>query len=270
MKKALFLALLAAALPVAAESEVPQQVNVKELTKQAGVIDNVVVPLPSEIFAVLDKLGRPNWQDVMRPLGKNVTPPGGQEHTALMLGNVIAEGFVAVEAENTEEVKNIGRNVLTLSAAIGVRKTVAARSNAILDAANKKQWPQVRRELDGALRDVKAAMGELQSEELSHLVSLGGWLRGTEALTQVVQKNYTRDGAELLHQPILAEHFDKQLAGLKPRMQKDIVLKVREGLLKIRPLMGSGENVEISEKSVKEIGAIAADLVKQINQKGNQ
>jgi hypothetical protein len=39
---------------------------------------------------------------------------------------------------------------------------------------------------------------ELGDEQLAQLVSLGGWLRGTEALTQVVMKNYSRDGAELL------------------------------------------------------------------------
>ena len=35
-------------------------------------MDQVVVPVPSEVFAVLDKLGKPSWPEVLRPQ-KNMT-----------------------------------------------------------------------------------------------------------------------------------------------------------------------------------------------------
>ena len=135
-----------------------------------------------------------------------------------MLGAVIAEGFIAVEAEDAnageadrqkraESGQGAGRRA-------GGRR---ARAQAITDAADKKDWTGVRKELDGALDDVKKAMSKLNSEALSQLVSLGGWIRGTEALTAVVGKAYTKDGAELLHQPVLLDYFEKRLAGLKPK-----------------------------------------------------
>ena len=46
-------------------------------------------------------------------------------------------------------------------------------------------------------------MNEVHDEKLSQLVSLGGWLRGTEVLTAVVDRRFSEDGAELLHQPDL-------------------------------------------------------------------
>jgi hypothetical protein len=51
--------------------------------------------------------------------------------------------------------------------------------------------PGVRKEWDGVLPDVQQGMNELQSEQLAQLVSLGGWLRGTEALTALVLQNYS-------------------------------------------------------------------------------
>ena len=57
-------------------------------------------------------------------------------------------------------------------------------------------------------------MNEMQDEKLSHLVSLGGWLRGTEVLTAVVNKQFTPDGAELLNQPELLTYFQERLAGM--------------------------------------------------------
>ena len=266
MKKALCLALVAFAANVSAET--PARIDVSKLPQQSKMIDDVVVPVPSEIFGVLDKLGQPNWSAVQRPGTSKSKPTGDAAQDALLLGTVIAEGFIAVEAKDASEVKEIGKCVLTLSKAIGVQKAVMRRSNSIISYAGRKNWPAVRKELDGALSDVKGAMIELKSEQLSQLVSLGGWLRGTEALTEVVSRNYSADGAELLHQPLLLDTFEKQIGGMDPKIKENpVVAKVQKGLLEIRPLVGLNSGSDISEKTVKEIGAIAAGIVKTINSK---
>ena len=273
MKKALTFALAAAsfALPASSPAEPPQRIDVSKFPPAGKIIDEVVVPVPSEVFAVLDKLGgKPHWDDVLRPSKSLAKPPGEQAQTALLLGTVIAEGFIAVEAMNTGEVKEIGKNVLNLAKALGVGKEVTKKTNSILSLADKNDWAGVRKELDGTLSEVKAAMIKLDSEPLSQLVSLGGWLRGTEALTTVVSNSYTKDGAELLHQPVLLDYFEKRIASMKPKFKANpAVSKVQKGLIDIRPLMGLTDGTEISEKTVKEIKAIAEDLVKTIGEKVN-
>ena len=250
------------------ESKPPQRIEIGQLPQQSKLIDDVVVPVPSEIFGVLDKLGKPPWTKVLRTGMTSVKPIGDQAQIALQLGVVIAEGFIAVEAEDTTEVKNIGNAVLTLSRALSVEKQVKERAKAITDSAEKKDWATVRRELDKTLNSVRDAMGALKSEQLSQLVSLGGWLRGTEALTQVVADNFTKDGAELLHQPVLLDYFERRLAGMKPKVKANaVVTRVQKGILEIRPLVGIEDGTLISEKTVKDIGKIAEDLVKTINSK---
>ena len=266
MKKVFSLAL--AALSLSALADPPDHIDVSLLPAHAKMIDDVVVPVPSEIFGVLDKLGQPNWSVVQHPMTGVAQPLGEQPQIALQLGAVIAEGFIAVEAQDANEVKQIGKSVLNLAKALGVRREVESRANAITTAADRKNWTDVRNELDGALGDVKKAMGRLDSDSLSQLVSLGGWLRGTEALTAVVGKTYSKDGAELLHQPVLLDYFEKRLAGLKPRYKANpVIIKVNKGVLDIRPLVGLGSDSDISEKSIKEINAIAADLLNTINSK---
>src|ERR1700758_2669048 len=126
----------------------------------ATQLDDIVVPLPSEVFNVLDKLGTPNWQEQLRdPIIKN---RGEREQIALLLGSVVAEGFVAVEAADKGRVQQIGRDVLELARAIGVESTVLSRTNSIITKADAGNWVAVRRELDGALTDVKNAMIELK------------------------------------------------------------------------------------------------------------
>lgn len=244
----------------------PAQIDVERLPSQAKVIDRVVVPVPNEIFAVLDKLGKPRWAGLIHRDVSKAKPAGEAPQIAMMLGVIIAEGLIAVEAEDAEEVKEIGRAILTFSNAIGVRKAVVRRANSVIEFADKKSWNRVRTELDGALTDVREAMIELNSEPLAQLVSLGGWLRGTDVLAQVVSMDFSARGAELLHQPGLVEHFEKQVDGMKSRLRSNrVVGKVRSGLSEIEPLIGGSE--KIPAKSVKEIAAIAGRLVTLIRSK---
>ncbi|MBV8351786.1 MAG: hypothetical protein JOZ21_05880 [Verrucomicrobia bacterium] len=250
-------ALFLVAIPGFAEAP-PSHID---LTKfPATQLDDVVVPLPSEVFNVLDKLGSPNWQGELRePTIKN---RGERTQIALLLGAVVAEGFVAVEAADKGRVQRIGRDVLELARAIGVESTVLSRTNSIITKADSGDWVAVRRELDGALTDVKNAMIELKDAQLAHLVSLGGWLRGTEVLTSVVQKSYSPDGADLLNQPDLLKYFQQRLAGMPLRMRNNqLVNKIQKGLDEISPLI----NQKITPGSVKRINEITGQMVKAID-----
>jgi hypothetical protein len=226
----------------------------------ATQLDDIVVPLPSEVFNVLDKLGTPNWQEQLRePVVKN---RGEREQIALLLGSVVAEGFVAVEAADKARVKQIGRDVLELARAIGVESTVLTRTNSIVTKADSGDWVSVRRELDGALTDVKNAMIQLKDAQLAHLVSLGGWLRGTEVLTAVVQKSYSLDGADLLNQPDLLRYFQERLADMPLRMRNNpLVNRIQKGLEEISPLI----NQKPTPGSVRRINEITGQMVKAIN-----
>lgn len=236
--------------------EPPQSIDLSKFP--AAAVDNVVVPVPSEIFNVLDKLGSPNWKGEMRDnLGQNT---GNRAQVALLLGTVIAEGFVAVEAEDSEKVKEIGQEVLTLADAINVRKAVISRSKSIIDKAEAKNWRSVREELDGALQDVRSAMQELGDDDLAQLVSIGGWIRGTDVLTSIVSKNYSADGAELLNQPELISYFGRRMDDIRnSRLKKEeLVAQARKLLRDIRPLISKGG---IPAANVQKINKMTSEMV---------
>jgi len=227
----------------------------------AASVDDVVVPVPSEVFVVLDKLGSPNWREELpENEGSNT---GNRAQVALLLGTVIADGFIAVQAEDPERVKEIGQKVLELADAINVRKAVLARSKSITEKADKKDWPAVRKEFDGALQDVRGAMEELGDGDLAQLVSVGGWVRGTEVLTSVVSKNYTSDGAELLNQPRLLEYFATRMDTLEnARLKKEpLVGQVRKLLRDLRPIIQRAEKDPPTADSVKRINRLTAETV---------
>jgi hypothetical protein len=250
-----------AAIPVSLRADAPpKKITLSDFP--AAAVQEVVVPVPSEIFIVLDKLGNPNWKAQLRN-GKAHTPED-RARTALLLGNVIAEGFVAVEAEDAERVKELGRQVLTLAEAINVRKSVIARSKSITDKADQRDWRGVRAEFDGALQDVRGAMDELNDQDLSQLVSLGGWLRGTEVLTSIVGNGFSKDGAELLHQPELVNYFDRCIGSMSLRLRRNpLVAEIREVLRKIGPMVNEGGD-QITPDKVKAIHELTKNVDQQI------
>lgn len=271
MKKALctaFAVLTTFAVAQAPTENTPPPATIDVTNLPGSVVQDVVIPVPTEIFRVLDRVGKPRWLEILRPT-KNVATPGDREQIALLLGTIIAEGFIAVEAEKEEEVKSIGKVVIQLADALNVGKSVRKRASAIIDAADKKDWKNVRQELDKAQRDVQTAMREMNDENYAQLVSLGGWLRGLEALATDVKNEYKKDNVDLLHQPALVDHFLRRIDGMPKKIKdKPLVKKMQKGLVDIKPLMGT-EGVAISEKTVEELRLIAEELNKAIHAKAN-
>ncbi len=243
--------------------------GVQEFDPQAFpgyVVDEVVVPVPSEVFSVLDKLGEPNWQQEIRDL--EVPSSSDRTQLSLLFGAVVAEGFVAVQAEDKQSVQDIGREVITLSKALGLSKSVLPHAQSILDAADRDDWPAIRKEFDLTQKTVRDTMEQMKDDDLSQCVSLGGWLRGTASVTSVVTKGFSADRAELLNQPMLVEHF---LAAIKtmPDRTRDhrAIHKIDKGLQNILTQMVSAVD-GFSKPAVREISIVCEDLLKEINTKG--
>src|SRR5213080_2861842 len=173
-------------------AQAPQHININQLST---TVEDVVVTLPNEVFGALNKLGPVNWKEYVR--AEKGTNFSERPRTALLVGNVIADGFIAVQAQDAPAVKDIGQRVLSLAKGIGVGASITPHAKAITEAADKRKWESVRQELDRTQSSVQGAMNELQDQKLSQLVSLGGWLRGTQILTAVVRKHFTQEGAEL-------------------------------------------------------------------------
>src|ERR1022692_4904316 len=100
-KISIYLLALATLTPLLVAQTSPDT-GVKQFPPQSRTIDDVLVPVPSEIFNTLDKFAHSNWRAVQRPELAQWRPHGDQAEIALLLGAVIAEGFIAVEAEDTD------------------------------------------------------------------------------------------------------------------------------------------------------------------------
>src|SRR5256885_16141713 len=77
--------------------------------------DSISIPTPGELFAALEKPGKTNWSGQYR--GPMSMTYRNRAQIALNLGGLIADGFIAVEAQDGQQGKNISSDNMKLGKA---------------------------------------------------------------------------------------------------------------------------------------------------------
>ncbi|NCF94702.1 MAG: hypothetical protein GWQ05_27655 [Verrucomicrobiaceae bacterium] len=246
------------AAPIAAMADEADVVRFSEIAKKHK---KVVVPIPSEIFNVLDKfdVARNDWRDELKVPERGTCRDRNQY--ALFLGRVVAEGFLAVEAQDREAIRSIGRTVLSVAEELGLRSAVIKHTKAIIDEANDGDWSAVREEFDATRQTVRDEMEKRRDQDLAQCVSVGGWIRGTEIITALINRDYSAKKSEILHQPQLLDHFTTTFKEVRSFQKSPRMKKIIAGLDKLQPLM-TDEGV-ISKQRVADIQSISAQLRKE-------
>src|SRR3954451_22527022 len=166
-----------------------------QLAKSAKT-DSISIPTPGAPFAALSKSGKINWSGQYR--GPMPVTYRNRAQIALNLGGLIADGFIAVEAKDGQQIKNIGSDIMKLGKALGVSEQLLARGNSINEFAEHNEWDRLQEELEATQNEVKSSMQSHADQDLVILVTLGGWIRGTQVVTGTIMKNYNESAAKVL------------------------------------------------------------------------
>jgi len=257
------IALVPSISALAEEQKSPDKPLSPDELKSAVSIDALTVPTPGEFFKAIEKGGKPNWTSEYRPPVSIKSTDRAQ--MALNLGTLIADGYIAVEAQDGQQVKNIGKDVLALAKKLSVSQTVLARGASITQFAENNAWDQLNEELEATQNEVKKALEENRDVDLITLVSVGGWIRGTEVVTGLVMQNYDADNAKLLRQPALVAFLRDKLTRLPDRLQKDpLVQRLVHELDDIQKMVSFAADHVPTVEEVKELNTASAKLTKEI------
>ena len=228
--------------------------------------DEVSIPTPGELMAALDKQGKPDWTARMRaPI---VTSFSRRAQMAMNLGGLIADGYIAVEAEDAQQVKNLGRDILEIAKGLGVPKEIRDRGKSLTEKGEEKMWDVLREELEATQNEVKLSMANNRDQALIDLVTVGGWVRGTEVVSGVIAEHYTEAGARLLRQPAIVGSLRGRLEALPEKLRGDPVVKIAMiKLAAIEMLVAFPREKAPSLAEVKMLHTLATDLMKSISTK---
>ncbi len=236
-----------------------------QLAKAAST-DSISIPTPGELFAALEKSGKINWADQYR--GPIPMTFRNRAQIALNLGGLIADGFIAVEAKDGQQVKNIGSDIIKLAKALGVSEKLLSRGNSINEFAENNEWDTLQEELEATQNEVKASMQSHSDQDLVILVTLGGWIRGTQVVTSTIVQNYDERSAKVLRQPALVHFMQSKVNEISPELRNEPLVKDVSGeLSKIEKLVSfpPGKTPDIEE--VRKINEAVGKMMGEIENK---
>ena len=228
--------------------------------------DEVTIPTPGELFTALGKPAKPDWASRYRgPIAMNYKT---RAQIALNLGGLIADGFIAIEAQDTQQVKNTGGDVVKMAKALGVSENILARGKSINQFAENDEWSALQEELEATQNEVKASMQTHRDQDLVILVSLGGWIRGTQVVSGVVAKNYDERLGQILRQPELLRFIRAKISQVSPELQNDpLVSSVNKQLQAIEAIVATPFGQPLTAAEVTQLNERVNQTMNEIQKK---
>lgn len=231
----------------------------EHMREELGV-NEVTAPQIQKLLFDLDSF-QPIPMALVESTDLNATYPN-RFQTALNFGGLVADGFVIVINKRAQDIQNIGRALIKQARALGVGDSLTRRAASLIDLGQRGDWGRLREELIRTQNDVEAAMMNLHDEELAHLISFGGWLRGFQLAANATANNYTPARAEGLRRLDVMSYFVDRLDTLNPRLKRTELVSLLIAKMKtIRQIAGQAENRPPSESEVKEMRDLANEMV---------
>jgi hypothetical protein len=221
-------------------------------------VNRYTAPSIARIFKQLDELKPLPFDQLKRDIPQTVGIT--REQKGLIFGELIADGFLLVEAERKKLIENFGRVLMEQARALGVGERVMRRSASLNELARSGEWPRLRQELITTQTDVEQAMIEQRDQKMAHLISLGGWLRGLEICAGAVELDFSPQRASILAQPDLLNYFANELRTLPPALAgAPLFEEIRARLKTLQPLLNKSP-ASLTREDVRVIRAQAVEL----------
>jgi len=214
--------------------------------------------------------------EVFRPIPFDLLESANREasfsnrlQTAMHFGSLVADGFMFTLAERPKDIESVGRALIRQSRALGVGDRLTKRSKSLFELSDKGDWLGMRQELVRTQEDVETSMMELRDEEMAHMISLGGWLRGFQIGATSTAGEYTPAKAAVLGRVEIMEYFLDRLDTLHPRLKKTEVVStivariksIREVALEAQGAPPTAAQIERMRKLADEAEAAATAKV---------
>jgi hypothetical protein len=238
------------------------KIDIAQIREELGVNEFTAPSIEHLLAELMDMRPIP-----IEKLWKDPKPDAPQDRSTLALssGRVIADGLLAVIAEKPSRLDPSARALLRYAKGLGVSDHVTKHSKSVIEKAAREKWSDVRRELVRAQADVEAGMMALKDEEIAHLVSLGGWIRGLDIMSTLVVEDYSPEHAQRLVQPETINYFVDRVSTLNPRLkQNELFQLIEKNLHEIQGLIGKPDQPPPSLEDVKKVRKLTSEIVDQI------
>ena len=135
----------------------------------------------------LDRIGRKikaRWRQHYR--AQPAVPSNERHRTALLLGSVLAEGFLALQATDAQQFRNANQDVMAFCRALGLGEKLNPRLMSQGKLAETENWADLRQEVVDGHQEIGRLLKEQMDADLVVLIDIGLWLRLLQVVSAIV------------------------------------------------------------------------------------
>jgi len=212
-------------------------------------LNQFTAPSIEKIFDQLDQITPLPIKETRPKLPKRM--PLDRADLSIEIGLLIAEGFLAVQSGNMDDIEPLAKDLSRYAKALGAGEKVNRHAASILENARKNNIEQLKKELSATQLDVELELIRLRDIDLAHLISLGGWIRALNVSSEAVDKKYTIDRAKVLYREDIADYYEYSLSSLNPKLAKRQSFKdIKKNVTSLKTVMLLKEGQEPTKSGV--------------------
>lgn len=156
----------------------------KPLPVPVPLVSSDLPQFPSELYSKLSEATRPQWRQLYRPTVTRCLE--GRQQAAMGLGAVTSDLFLAAQARDTQQIRNLLQDEETIEKTLGLIESMASLRTEILAAADQADWKRLGLGIEKLSASHRRHLRTQKDEPLADLVYIGQWLRALQTCHAVV------------------------------------------------------------------------------------
>jgi len=228
------------------------------------------MPNPSDKLIAIEEAvgaGKIDWSALADGIAVDVDANDFPEQSdaALALGVKIADGIVAIKAQDVEKLNRSADQLEALGKNLGATDEDMKRARQVRDFANRGEWLMVYLELGFLQADIMKKLNTPENQNDRTLVIASGWLQGARYATSLILANYSPDLSNILREPVLAAELDKQLAALPAALQEsEKVRQIRQAVSQAAQIVDVPLTAPVEQAKVEQLKSVSDTAVMAI------
>lgn len=172
----------------------------------------VLPQFPSDLYAKLSESTRPQWRQHYRATVTRCLE--GRQQAAMGLGAVIADLFLAAQARDSQQVRNLLQDEETIEKTLGLINSMATLRAEVLGASEQADWPRLTQGIEKLSAGQRKYLRSQKDEPLADLAYIGQWLRTFQTCHAVVIARNLEDQKLAIGDPGLIVEMIRRLQTL--------------------------------------------------------
>lgn len=167
---------------------------------------------PSHLYSKISEATRPQWRQHYRPTVTRCLE--GRQQAAMGLGAVIADLFLAAQARDTQQIRNLLQDEETIEKTLGLIGPMATLRTEVLGAAEASDWARLGAGIEKLSAGQRRHLRSQKDEPLADLAYIGQWLRTLQTCHAVVISRNLPDQQLAIGDAGLITEMTRRLNGL--------------------------------------------------------